>query len=421
MWNISRENFIRDTNLSNYISDLRIRASYGRVGNITGIGNFGSLFLYSAGVYNDAPTLFFAQAGNADLEWETSSKFDLGMAFGLFGDRIQVDMSYYNNLIDGLILDVPQSTSKGIPGNVITANVGSMFNRGLELSLTSFNFSTPDFRWNTTINLSTLKNEVTALAPGVNELLGITHLETTSRTVVGHPIGQIWGVQTAGVDPATGRRIFLNANGVQVFYDHSAPVAADRWRLADGTRHRPINITQDGKVLGNPHPRLFGGVDNNFFFRNFDASIGLTFAYDFYVYNGSKAGLRDQRTWNNSLEVFETAWRNPGDITDIPRPIWGDNVSNGSTMVISANVERADFIKLRNISLGYTMDNAMLRNIGVTNLRIYAHMFNILTLTNYTGADPEISSMGDTNLAPGVDRNTVPQARTMSLGVNVTF
>jgi TonB-linked SusC/RagA family outer membrane protein len=420
MWNIAREDFMTASALGDIFSDLRIKASYGRVGNISGIANYGSLSLYGAGVYNDNPTLFFSQAGNPDLAWEASSKYDAGIAFGLFNDRIQVDFNYYYNLIDDLILNVPQAPSKGIPGNSIPANVGSMYNTGLEFTLTSYNLQTDRFSWTSTLNLSTLKNEVTALAPGVDEILGVTSLETTNRTVVGQPIGSIWGVRTDGVDPATGRRIFLNANGQQVFYDHSAP-AASRWTLADGTTHRAINITDDGTVLGSPIPRFYGGLDNTLTYGNFDMTVSLTFATGFYIYNGSKAGLRDQRTWNNTKEVYEKAWKQPGDITDIPKPIWGDNVSNGSTMVQSQNVEKADFLKVRNLGIGYRLENDFLRSAGVRSVRLHVQMFNVLTLTGYEGADPEISSMGDSNLAPGVDRNTVPQARTLSFGLNVTF
>lgn len=420
MWNLSKEDFFSSSSLGDVFSDFRLKASFGQVGNITGISDFGSLFLYAAGLYNGNATLFFSQAGNPDLEWEKSNKFDLGVAFGLLKDRIQLEMGYYNNLIDGLILNVPQAASKGIPNNLIPANVGSMYNQGLEFTLTSFNIQTTKFRWVTTLNLATLKNEVTELAPGIDELIGVTQLETTNRTVVGFPIGQIWGVETAGVDPQTGRRIFLNGDGQKVYYDHSAAPNL-RWTLEDGTPHRAINIDADGKVLGSPLPKLYGGLDNTFMYGNFDANLGLTFATGFYVYNGSKAGLRDQRTWNNSLEVYETAWKNPGDVTDIPKPIWGDNVSNGSTMVQSQNVEKGDFLKVRNLSLGYTVKNNWLKRNGIVNLRVYAQMFNLATLTGYTGADPEISSTGDANLTPGVDRNSVPQARTYSFGLNLGF
>jgi TonB-dependent starch-binding outer membrane protein SusC len=421
MWNLSREDFIRDGALGETFSDLRIKGSFGRVGNISGIANFGSLSLYGAGLYNGNSTLAFAQAGNPNLAWEASTKYDAGIAFGILDDRIQVELNYFYNLIDGLILDVPQAPSKGIPGNSIPSNIGSMFNTGLELSLVTYNIQTSDFSWNTTFNFSTLKNEVTALAPGVTRLIGVTALETTNRTVVGEPIGNIWGVETAGVDPATGRRIFINGSGQKVYYDPSIANANLRWTLEDGTVHRPINIDDDGKVLGSPIPRFYGGLDNNLTYRNFDLSIGLTFALDYVVYNGSKAGLRDQRTWNNTVEVYENAWKQPGDITDIPKPIWGDNISNGSTMVQSQNVEKADFLKVRNLSLGYRLDNQLTRNAGISSARIYVQMFNALVLTKYTGADPEISSMGDANLTPGVDRNTIPQARTISLGINVNF
>jgi outer membrane receptor protein involved in Fe transport len=176
------------------------------------------LFLYGAGVYGAVPTLNFSQAGNASLKWETSDKYDFGLSFGLFQDKIQAEINYFYNDINGLVLGVPQSPSKGIPGNSISANVGSMFNKGLEVTLTSFNISKPNFSWTTTLNFSTLKNEVTALAPGVTELLGVTGgLETTSKTVIGKPIGNILAVETRGVDPETGRSKQSRERGTFLF------------------------------------------------------------------------------------------------------------------------------------------------------------------------------------------------------------
>jgi len=426
MWNITNEPFFQNL-AGDIFSDLRLKGSFGRVGNISGIANFGSLSLYSSGLFNDNPTFFFSQAGNPMLSWEASNRYDLGLAFALFNDRVQVDLNYYHNEITDLILDVPQAPSKGIPGNVVPSNVGTMFNRGFELSLLTHNIHTNRVTWTTTFNAATIRNEVTSLAPGVTSLIGGVYgdpgviMETTNRTVVGEPIGNIWGVETAGVDPATGRRIFINGDGQKVLFNFGAPTAAERWMLEDSTLHRPIDITRDGKVLGSPIPRLFGGITNNFTFGSFDASVGITYALGFYIYNGSQAGLRDQRTWNNEVEVYETAWRNPGDITNIPRPVFGDNISNGGRMVISENVERGDFLKVRNVTLGYTLPASLVRHIGMTRLRVYVQGFNLLTITGYTGSDPEISSMGDTNLAPGVDRNTIPQARTIAFGVNATF
>src|SRR5512133_241323 len=121
-------------------------------------------------------------------------------------DRIQLDLNWFRNTVNGLILDTPQSPSKGIPGNTIPQNIGSMFNTGLEAAVTSYNLNKGKIQWTTTFNFSTLKNEVTALAPGVTEIVGVTAgLESTSRTLVGYPIGMIFGIETRGVDPTTGR------------------------------------------------------------------------------------------------------------------------------------------------------------------------------------------------------------------------
>ena len=431
MWNLTNEEFIKNSSLGSFFSDLRLKSSFGKVGNISGVGSYASLFLYSAGTYNSAGTLFFSQAGNADLQWETSNKFDVGLAFSIMGDRLQFELNYFKNDVDGLILNVPQSHSKGIPGNSLPMNVGSMLNTGLEFTMNTYNINTNKFKWNTSFNFTYLKNEVTSLAEGVPFLAGVTQLETTNRTIVGQPIGVIWGVKTLGVDPATGRRMFVRKNynaqnkwdgtTTEVYYNHQSGQPTSGWRDKDGNVSRSVDISNDGEALGSAIPKFTGGLDNNLTFDNFDFNLGLTYAFGFYVYNGSKAGLRDQRNWNNSKEVAQTYWKNPGDITDIPRPVWGDNVSNGSSMVQSQNVEKGDFLKVRNISLGYTLRNALLQKANISSLRIYSQIFNAYTFTNYTGADPEISSNGDFNLAPGVDRNTVPQARTISFGLNVTF
>ena len=431
MWNLSREGFFASSNLADFFSDLRLKASYGKVGNISGVSSYASLFLYGAGLYNNDATLFFTQAGNAELEWETSNKMDLGLSFGILNDRLQFDLGYYHNDIDGLILNVPQAPSKGIPGNVLPQNIGSMMNQGFEFTLTSYNVTTRDFSWVTDFNITYLENEVTALADGIDFLVGTTHLETTNRTLVGYPIGMIWGVETLGVCPDTGRRMFRRPNEdgsyTVVYYGHAGGEweqfgVEGGWRDADGNEVDAININDDGVALGSPIPKFYGGLDNSIRYKNWDMNLGLTFALDFYVYNGSLSGLRDHRPgWNYQEYVYHNYWREPGHETDIPRPVWGDNVSNGNTIVQSQNVERGDYLKVRNFSIGYTLRNDFLRNAGISSARVYMQVFNALTITGYSGTDPEISSMGGANLTPGIDRNTVPQARTISFGANISF
>jgi TonB-linked SusC/RagA family outer membrane protein len=420
MYNLSNESFIKKSKLNDIFSDIRVKGSFGRVGNMSGIDSYASLFLYGSGVYGAAPTWTFTQAGNPNLKWETSDKYDAGLSFGLLKNKITVEMNYFYNNINNLILNVPQSPSKGIPGNVIPTNIGSMFNKGLELSVTSHNFSKKDFQWTTTFNISTLKNEVTSLAPGVTEIVGISGLETTNRTLVGYPIGNIFAVETRGVDPQTGRRVFVNKAGKEVLYAYENP-AASKWTYRDGSGNAPaIALTSDGKVAGSPLPKIYGGMDNNLNYKNFDFALSLTYALDFKLYNGSKAGLRDQRWWNNSLEVYKTAWKQPGDITSIPKPVMNDNVSNGSSIPIFENVERGDYMKVRSVSLGYTIKK-LPADIGIEKIRVYAQVFNAFVLTNYTGSDPEVSANGNSNLTPGIDRNTAPQARSYSFGVNISF
>jgi hypothetical protein len=417
MWNISKEGFMGG--LNEYVSDLRVKASYGRVGNMSGIGSYTSLFLYSSGVYGSVPMWQFTQAGNPDLKWEASDKYDIGLSFGILNDRIQADINWYYNDVNDLILNVPQAPSQGVPSNVVPGNVGSMYNTGFEFSFTTYNVTKTNFSWNTNFNFSTLKNEVTELAPGVTELLGYTSsLELTNRTVVGLPIGNIWAVETNGVDPATGRRIFINKDGDEVLYSHEN---SNKWTYkSDGSVAPVISLAQDGKAVGSPLPKFFGGIDNNLTYRGFDFNLGLTYALGFYVYNGSKAGLRDQRWWNNSVEVYETAWKQANDKTNIPKPVFNDNVSNGSAMPITENVEKGDYLKARTVSAGYAFTKIP-GNTGIERIRIYAQMFNAFVFTKYTGSDPEVSSNGDTNLSPGIDRNSAPQARTYTFGINLSF
>jgi TonB-dependent starch-binding outer membrane protein SusC len=428
MWNVSNEKFISD-NIGSLFSDVRLKASFGRVGNISAVDDFSSLFLYGSGLYASTPTLAFSQAGNADLKWETSDKYDAGLSFSLLKDRIQAEINYYYNNINGLVLKVPQAPSKGIPGDGgrIPANVGSMYNTGAEITITSYNISKPNFSWSTTLNFSTLKNRVTALAPGVTELLGYTgSLEITNKTVVGKPIGGLFVVETHGVDPETGRRIFVNAAGqeVEFYYEKSGPA---RWQYRDGSGNAPaISQSADGKIMGSGIPTVYGGIDNNLAYKNFDFSIGLTYALGFELYNGSKAGLRDQRWWNNSVEVAETYWKNPGDVTDIAKPFWGDNLSNGhNSLPQSSCIEKGDYMKIRNLSIGYTFKK-LPSVTNISSIRVYAQAFNLHTFTKYTGSDPEVSSVVESdsqyrNLAPGTDRNSAPQARTYTFGVSINF
>jgi len=417
-WALSEEDFFKSMSLSNTINSVKLRASYGKVGNM-GIPDFGSLSLYNSALYGDLNTITYAQAGNPTLKWETSTKSDLGLVVGFLKDRIQFEASYFNNNINGLVLNSPQAPSKGIPNNAILINVGSMYNKGLELSVQSTNINTSRFYWSSNTNFTTIKNEVTALADGNADIVGTTStLERTNITRVGYSLGSIYAVRTAGVNPDNGQRIFLTKDGVKVQYSHVVPAGKSRWTYLDGTT-APAITASDAVVVGNALPKWYGGFNNTLKYKDkIDLNIGITFAGGYYVYNGSQAGMRDQRFWNNEVEVMER-WTYAGQNTNIPRVVFGDNVSNGSSFPISENVERGDFVKLKNVSLGYTFEEKVFGKTGIKSLRVYAQVTNIYTLTKYSGPDPEVSTNGNSNLTPGVDRNTVPQATNYTFGLNL--
>ncbi|WP_336516109.1 TonB-dependent receptor [Pollutibacter soli] len=419
-WGISEESFWQNSSLARVINNFKIRGSYGVVGNNQGIDNYAFYSFFNSGLYGTQGTLFYSQAGNRNLKWESSTKLDLGFEMGLFNNRINLDFAYYNNDINNLILNNPQAPSVGIPGNSILTNIGRMVNSGIEVSVNANIIRTKDFSWNSNFNITTVKNEVKALAEGNSDIFVQTSgLETPSIIRVGESIGSFLAIMDGGVNPDNGQRILYYGDGTAVQYNHA--LTTNRWTYLDGTAApRSPNQVTDGKIIGPALPKFFGGWDNTFRYKGIDFNIMLFFSGGNYVYNGTKAGLRDNRNWNNAKESL-TRWQKPGDITNIPRIVYNDNVSNGSSMPLSQNVEKGDFIKGRNIALGYTLPRNIVEKISLSNIRFYAAVQNAFTITKYTGFDPETSTNGNANGSPSVDRNSVPQARTILFGLNVGF
>ena len=315
-WDVLSEKFIQNIKLDKVFSSLRLRSSYGKVGNIGGLGNFASLSTFSSGLYGSAGTVGYSQAGNPNLTWETSKKTDVGLNFGLFNDRLTAEIGYYNSNNDGLLLFVPQPPSAGLPSNIPT-NIGSMYNRGFEFDIKYNVVQNKDFSWTTSFNLSTNDNKVLSLAPGITNIIGSTGgLENPSITMPGNPIGMLFVTRTAGVDPASGRRIFLNAQGRQVLFQHVAPAGQSRFMYADGTV-APTVSSADAIVYKNTNAKIFGGFENNLRFKNFELNALFTYQMGNWLYYGTQAGLRDQRFWNNEVGVLNR-WQKAGDVTEFP-------------------------------------------------------------------------------------------------------
>jgi TonB-linked SusC/RagA family outer membrane protein len=429
-WEIAKENFWDKSGLSNVFNSFRLRGSYGKVGNTAGINDFATFSSYGSGLYGGLPTLQYNGAGNSGLQWETSSKIDVGVNFSLLKDRIQIEATRYYNDIKDLILNVPQAPSTGVP-STIPLNVGTMYNKGFEIGIVTNPFRGKDFNWTSTLNITTNKNEVTSLAPGLTEILTSTSgLETVSRTAVGYSLGYLWLVRNGGVDPTTGRRILLNKAGQQVLYSFYQNTAAGiyNWINPDGTRYsepgQPVGVgvtqAKDGVMFGNTIPKVYGGWDNTFRYKEFDLNVLLTYQFGFWVYYGTWAGLHDQRFWNNHRDVLG-AWSKPGDVATVPKPMYGDNVSNGSALPMSYNAFKGDFVKVKNITLAYNFPAKLANKAKLASARIFVAGQNLAIITDYPGPDPEVSSNGNGNTNQGIDRNTIANGRNFVIGLNITF
>lgn len=418
-WEIAREGFWTSAHLDRVFSSFKLRGSYGRVGNIAGLSDFGTLSTYGAGLYATNPTLGFSNAGNPNLQWETSTKTDVGFSFGILNDRITGELAFYRNNIDGLILNVTQPPSAGLP-NAIATNVGTMYNKGIEFQVGASVISSKSFSWNTSFNIAYNKNEVTSLAPGLPSLVTTTSgLESVNITLPGYPVGTLYVTRTAGIDPATGKRIFVNAAGKNVYFQHVAPAGQFRFSYADGTV-APSVSSADAKPYLNTNPKYSGGFDNTFRYKNFELNALLTYQLGFYIYYGSNAGLHDQRFWNNDADILDH-WKKSGDVAKWPRVIASDNISNGSSFPLDINVFKGDFVKLRSLTLAYTLPRLVLDKVKISNLRFYVSGNNLAMITKYPGPDPETSSNGNGSTGQGVDRNSIPNARTITVGLNVGF
>ncbi|HEU0111543.1 MAG TPA: hypothetical protein VFQ73_11735, partial [Flavisolibacter sp.] len=212
---------------------------------------------------------------------------------------------------------------------------------------------------------------------------------------------------------------FVNKDGRDVYFQHVAPTGQFRFSYADGTV-APTVSSADAVVYQSTVPKIYGGFDNTFRFKGFELNALFTYQFGSYLYYGTNAGLRDQRFWNNSTDVLRR-WQKAGDNTDIPKPVYGDNISNGSSFPLDINVFKGDFIKLRTITLGYNIPNSVLNKVRINAARFYVSGNNLAMITDYPGPDPEVSSNGNGTSNAGIDRNTVANGRTITVGLNIGF
>ena len=417
-WRVSDEAFFEP--LKSAISDLRVKASYGIVGN-TNVDAYASLSTYGSTYYNGTGAYYPNAIADSNLGWEQTAKTDIGIT-GQIASRFNFELTYFKSKSKNLILNSSQSYSTGIPDFSITTNLGKAQNQGLEFSFGGNILRIGDFTWDSNVNFTFVKNKVLELESDIIE----DGTGANNITTEGLSMAQLYVYPTAGVDPETGRRVVLlddeNGNATRealLVYTYGSGAA-----VYDRTTGEKLDIDDwNPHIMGNTKPTYYGGWTNNFSWKGWDATLFFQFSGGNKIYNGMKATMSDMRFWNNSKNVYETIWRNPGDISDYAKPEMNDNYSNGSANPISDFIENGDYLRLKNLVIGYTFDTKKWpKKVGISQLRLYVTATNLFCITGYSGMDPEINSRGDSsNTISGIDKNTAPLTKTYSFGVNLSF
>jgi TonB-linked SusC/RagA family outer membrane protein len=397
------------TSIKDIVNDFRIRGSFAQVGN-DDIGNFTYLDTFTSQLYGSQTGISYYQTGNPNLKWEKQNIIDFGADMTLY-NRINLTFAYWNKKNSDIVLDSPTPPSLGIPWNKISQNVGSVENHGLEFEIGGLIVKTKDFSYNASVNLSTQYNKVTKL------LSDMKYEHYIIRE--GESMRSLYGYQYEGVNMANGFPMYSKADGTIIqgnpnnskyyIYNKTSPetLGAETSLSAD-----------DKKILGNTIPKWFGGIDNNLKYKNFDLNIFFRFSGGNKVANITRRDLMNMYFQNNGTEILDR-WQsttNPGN-GDVPIIIYGKgNFLNLESDGSSRWVEDGSFLKLQNVSLGYTLPKPLVDKLALGQVRVYCQAQNVFTITKYSGLDPEVYT---TTL--GVDWNGNPQQRSFTIGLNVTF
>jgi len=395
-WRINSEEFLKDVSA---ISDLKLRASYGSTGNQAGINNFAALGLWNGGAgYPDTPTggdkagTAPQQLPNKDLKWERTTQFNAGVDLGLFDNRVSLEFNLYSKITTDVLLQTPVKAITGFTS--VYSNAGKISNKGYEISISTVNVKNKDFSWTSNFNISGNVNKIVTLPTPINR-----YNRDWVRLQEGNSLYSFWLYKQLYVDPQTGNAVFQHA---------------------DGTSGTSVTIA-DRQLLGSAVPKFYGGFSNSFTWKNFDANFLFNFQYGNEVFNlnrffGEGGGTRDA---NRILFASQlNRWTTPGQITDVPRlTAYGNNYTLDQN---SRFLEDGSFIRLRTLTLGYTIPKAVTQKIGIQSLRVYFTGANLLLFTKYTGADPETNVTADAQVQ-GLDLGTPPQPTTLQLGVNLTL
>lgn len=389
-WSLVEEEFLKN---SSTVSEMKFRASYGLTGNDQ-IGNFDARGLYGGGGnYSGSAGIVPSSLANLGLSWETNNTLNLGLDFGFFENRITGSVDAFDRRTKDLLLSQPILWINGFGG--ISNNVGELQNRGLEFELSTVNIDKGGFRWNSSFNITKIDNQILSLYSGLK------FLPANPGIAVGQPVGRsgegaVFSQEYVGVNPATGRPMWLDINGNITYL----PIAADR------------------KYQGSSLGTVFGGLNNNFSYKGFELTTFFTYEYGGVGSDGQYGFLRENGTrlaLNALREVNDRSWKTPGQITDIPRNVTtngGNEVRSVGRNSGTASLLKYDFIRLSQLTVAYSFKPSLVSRIGLTRARIYAQGVNLWTYTDYPGYDPEFTGAGT---------GQIPLTKSYTLGVQIGF
>lgn len=399
-WRLKGEEFLSNSNL---VSELKLRGSYGEVGNDGTNSYFMYKSTYTLG-YNNAqePGILFGFLADPSITWEANKQTDVGIDFGFLNNRITGSVEYYNRVTEDLIFPVPLPVSAGVPDNTISRNVGTMYNRGFEFSINADVIKTQNFTWNINANASTLKNQITELSNGITEIIN-----GTKKISVGHSIYDYWLRQWYGVDPADGSPLFLVADA------YANTTAADI-RTVNGTKVTTNSSKAKFDYSGTAIPDLFGSFGTSITYKQWSLSALFTYQLGGKTYDSNYAALMSSYSQGGALSTdILDRWTTPGQITDVPAlnsiTYTSSNIGNSSRWLVSS-----DFITFRQATLSYSFSHETLSQLGVSGLRILISGENLWSKTARKGLEPSQAFNGTAS-------NRYTPARVVTIGFNVSF
>ena len=393
-WTVSEESWLKPVK---FIDGLKLKASIGWSGN-QNIDDFASLGLWNGGgVYNDESGVLHTQLANPDLKWETTRQWNIGLEGSLLNGRITFELDYYNKYTYDLLLSTPIAGKTGFSSTY--SNLGEMSNKGVELLVTTKNIQKKDFTWETAFNIAHNENRIERLPVAFSQ-----YDRDWVRLEEGKPMYSFWLYKQLYVDPETGNAVYDDVN------DDKKITVADR------------------QIVGDAWPDVTGGLRNTFQVKNFDLSMFFYFSLGNDVFNMNRffqehGGMRGTN-WG-LLKSQMDRWQKPGDITDIPRASTLANADGSSNNGFASSrfLEDGSFLRLRNVSLGYTLPKRLVAKAGIEKLRVYVNATNLFTITGYSGADPEGNTAADYThgTVQGLDFAIPPQPRQVVFGASLTL